>query len=190
MHPGVADEADRARPVAPVYGVSGTVSDPSGRYNPRSFDLSVGDGSGHAVVLYPSALGTVFGTAGGLQGCLRRAADDAPVPWALLELEVEVSPSSSISFRAQSDGKGDFLLAAHRLPPLPESVSEYQAALRVRADLAAGPQEPLDPEGLVAVDVGELDESEFEDEITFSVVPGEIRLLRSFGRNYLAVQPD
>ena len=188
MVAGLATEAQRARPAAPTYSVAGTAREPSERYNPRTFSLTIGDGSGHTVVMYPTALGTRFGSAGGLQGTVRRAADHLPVPWALLQLVVTTSLTSSMTFRAQTDRKGDFLLAMRRLPPLPESVSDYQAQLSIRGNLSADPEQPLDPGALTSVHVGQPGAGGFAQDIQLNVVPGEIRLMRSFSRDYLAVQ--
>jgi hypothetical protein len=189
MVEGMASEAQRARPGAAAYDISGTAEDSSGRYNPRTFELSVGGGSGHSLVMYPTVLGTRLGRAGGLQGSVRRGSDDVPVPWAVLELEVTTSLNHTVTFRAQSDSKGDFLLPMRRLPPLSESDTSYPARLRVRADLAADPTRPLDPAELAEVELGRLDAAGYENPLELSVVPGEVQLLRSHGQLYLAVQP-
>jgi len=190
MIDGVAGEADRSRPAAVAYTISGAVRDLDGLYNPRSFELEVGDGAGHAVVMYPSPQGTQFGKAGGLIGGLRFEPTGQPLPWALLELEVSISLSDTMTFRAQADAKGNFRLSMSRLPPLPESVEQYPAELSIRGSLTATAEQAVDPDDFVGMELGKLDEDDFEEDIEFFVKPGEIRLLRSFNKDYLAVQPD
>jgi len=187
---GQASEVERARPASSTYALSGIVSDLDGKYNPRKFDINVGEGAGHAVVMYPTTTGTQFGKAGGLIGSLRLQATGQPVPWAVLELEVTTSLSDTMTFRAQADFKGDFLLSMSRLPPLPESVQQYPAELAIRGSLTATAEQAVDPEELVSMELGELESANFEEDIEFHVKPGEIRLLRSFEQDHLMVQPD
>lgn len=186
---GRASEAQKTRPAAAAFDLAGTVRCPDGRYNPRAFAIQTGDASGIGVPLYPTPLGTRFGSAGGFIGCVRFNGTAAPVPWALLTLSVDVLGQTYI-FRAQSDGHGDFHLALQRLPPLPEGVTRYDAELHIRALPGASAATPLDPADLVAMDLGALEQADtFLSPLTFSVVPGEIRPLRSAERDHLAVQP-
>lgn len=187
---GLASEAERTRPTTSAYALAGIVSDVGGKYNPRKFDLSVGEGAGHVVVMYPTPTGTRFGKAGGLIGSLRFQATGQPVPWALLELKVTTSLSDTMTFHAQADSKGDFLLSMSRLPPLPESVQHYPAELGIHASLTATAEQPVDPEELESMELGELESANFEEDIEFHVKPGEIRLLRSFEQDHMTVQPD
>lgn len=187
MHDGATTEAQRQRPPQPPFALAGRVSDAGGRYLPRQFSLNA-DGSGHALVLYPSPLGCVFGPAGGLQGNLRFSLSAAPACWALLTLTVTTALGVSLNFRGQTNAAGDFRLPLHRLPPLPEGIDHYTAQLSVRALASARADTPLDPATLVAMPLGDLAANTFSNPIGLNVVPGEIRTLRSLNRDHLAVQ--
>lgn len=188
---GVASEADKQRPVMPTYPLAGVVSDGAGRYIPRRFLIDAGQAAGHALVVYPSPLGTRLGPPGGLLGTLRFAGSEAPVPWALLTLEVTTALAATLTFRCQADAGGDFLLPLHRLPPLPEGITHYPATLGVTALLSANAGEALDPADLVTMELGALDsDGSFSSLIGLTVIPGEIRPIRSYSRDYLAVQPS
>ncbi|AHE99889.1 carboxypeptidase regulatory-like domain-containing protein [Thioalkalivibrio paradoxus] len=185
---GMAGDAARSRPAAPPLRLVGRMRDPHARYNPRSFDITVGDGGGHALLLYPSPLGSRLPGGGALIGTVRRA-DGTPLPWALLDLTV-AAPEASLAFVAQTDAHGDFVLGLRRLPPLPESVEHYPAQLTIRAHPVADPRVPADPAAAdVALDIEAADDSGFHAHIALSITPGEVRLLRSFDKNHLAVQP-
>lgn len=188
---GVASEADKQIPITPTYPIAGIVTDGAGRYIPRRFSIDAGNASGHALVIYPSPQGTRFGPAGGLLGTLRFDATEAVVPWALLTLEVTTALAATLSFRCQANGSGDFLLPLHRLPPLPEGIDSYAANLSIAALASASADTPLDPADLVTMALGELDNDDtFSTPIDLTVVPGEIRLIRSSNRDHLAVQPS
>jgi len=190
MVPGLADEAARARPAMPPLRLAGIVRDLAGRYNPRAFDLTLGSGAGHALRLYPTPGATRIPKAGALLGTLRLAGGQVPVAWALLSLAVAVS-GNTLTFSAQADGNGDFVIALRRLPPLPESVSAYDAVLTIKADLAAHADLPIDPAAArAALAIGRPDADAFHSSLALSVTPGEVRLLRSFDKNHLAVQPQ
>ncbi len=187
---GVASEAQRARPAAPSFEVAGVVSHPAGRYIPRRFTLSAGNGAGHHLVVYPSPLGTRFGPAGGLAGTLRFDPGGAPASWALLTLEVDTGLGATLRFRCQANAVGDFLLPFHRLPPLPEGVDSYAASLSVAALDSASPEVALDHADLEAMDLGALDSDDtFSSSIALAVVPGTISPIRSSSRDHVAVQP-
>lgn len=191
MISGVASAGDKQRPVEPVFNVAGSVSDDAGRYIPRTFSISAGNGVGHAIVLYPSPLGCKFGPAGGLQGCVRFNGSGKPACWALLTLTVTTALGATLTFRGQANGAGDFMLPLNRLPPLPEGISHYSAELRVAALVSATADTPLDPSTLVAMNPGSLSvDNTFSSPIGLNVVPGEIRTIRSSNRDHLAVQPS
>ena len=192
---GAASEADRSFIDAGSFTLAGTAYDSSGFYNPRTFSVTAGAGSvpipGHGLVMYPSPLGTRFGKAGGLIATLRFAGDDSVVPWALLTAVVAIPGIGNQTYTAQADHRGDVLLPLHRLPPLPEGVAEYSLSLGVEALESASPRTPLNPDDLVAMDLESLTSAgAFSDPIGFSVVPGEIRLIRSANKDHLAVQPS
>ncbi len=191
MFSGMADESERARPVEDTFQIAGVVSDVEGLLNPRGFQLTVGNGAGHPVVLYPSPTGTRFGKGGGLVGRVRFDASGNPASWALLTLEVTASQSTTLHFHAQADAKGDFMLATSRLPPLPESVESYSATLSIKASLSATAAEAVDPGSLVDMELGDLEDAgDFENPIELNVVPGDVRRLRSANKDFLAVQPE
>ncbi|AGA33804.1 hypothetical protein TVNIR_2148 [Thioalkalivibrio nitratireducens DSM 14787] len=188
MVQGRADEAHRTRPAGSPVRLAGRMRDPNGRYNPRSFDITVGTGGGHVLLVYPTPLGTRLPVGGALIGTVRRE-DGTPLPWALLDLAVIVS-EAGLGFVAQTDAHGDFVLPLRRLPPLPESVEHYAAQLTIRAHPAADPRVPADPAATdVPFDIEAVDDSGFHAHIALSITPGEVRLLRSFDKNHLAVQP-
>lgn len=191
MVAGVAGAADKQFPVTATYPIAGVVADDAGRFVPRRFSIDAGNGVGHGVVVYPSPLGTRFGTAGGLIGTLRFDGSGLPVPWALLTLTVTIAVATTMTFRTQADAKGDFMLSVQRLPPLPEGIDHYDAELSIAALETATADTPIDPADLVAMQLGELDSDDsFSTPIGLNVVPGEIRLIRSSSRDHLAVQPS
>lgn len=192
---GPASEADRTFADAGSFTLAGTAYDSRGFYNPRTFSITAGAGSvpiaGHGLVMYPSPKGTRFGKAGGLVATLRFAGEDRIVPWALLTAVVAIPGIGHQTYTAQADHRGDVLLPLHRLPPLPEGVSEYSISLGVEALESASAQTPLNTDDLVAMDLESLSSAgAFSDPIGFSVVPGEIRLIRSANKDHLAVQPS
>jgi len=168
---GLATDADRQRPAAAPFALAGVVTDTRGAFLPRRFQLDIGAGEGHDLILYPSPAGTRFGSGGGLTGSLRfdllaahlpdPNAEPAPEPslrdarraaaWALVEVAVTVGDGDLRRFRAQANAFGDFRLSLWRLPPLPAGTSAYPAELSVRAALGAVAQSPLDPGGLSAM---------------------------------------
>lgn len=188
---GSATAAEKQLPVQPTFVVAGIVSDSEGRYIPRRFSIDAGNGVGHGLVVYPTPLGTRISPAGGLIGTLRFNGSNAPVPWALLTLVVTNAVGSTLSFRCQASDNGDFMLPLNRLPPLPEGIDNYSAQFSIEALASAAADAPLDPADLVAMDLGEPDEDDqFTTPIGLTIVPGEIRLIRSANRDHLAVQPS
>jgi hypothetical protein len=186
---GVATEQQRTRPAIAPFTAAGVVRDVRGTYNPRVFSVSLGSGDGHAVPLYRSPAGTRFPSAGGLLGTLRLADTNSPVPWALLELSVELSATDTMIFRAQANQNGDFALTLNRLPPLPESVEAYSAQLSVSADLTAEAGTPVNVDSLEAALLGALDAADsFLEQIDLDIHPGDVQRVNSFNRTFLAVQ--
>lgn len=187
---GTASDTEKERSVENVYTLAGTVTDSQRRYIPRRFSIDAGNTAGHGVVLYPTPFGTRLGRGGGLRGTLRFDSNSSPVMWALLTLTVDLTVGTNLICRAQADGNGDFILALHRLPPLPEGINQYSAMLSIRASSEARADTPIDPVDLESMALGALDvDNNFADAITLSVVPGEIRLIRSSNKDHIAVQP-
>jgi len=188
---GIATTADKQRPVLPTFAVAGIVSDPAGRYIPRRFSIDAGNGVGHGLVMYPTPLGTRISPAGGLIGTLRFYGSNAPVPWARLTLAVTNAVGVTLTFRCQAGDKGDFVLPVNRLPPLPEGIDNYSAQLSIEALESASADTPIDPADFIPMDLGELDqENQFSSPISLTIVPGELRLIRSSNRDHVTVQPS
>ena len=181
--------SQRIRPTEPTFNLSGTVSDPSGRYNPRTFSVSLGNAAGPVVSLFPTPIGTDL-MSGGLIGTLRLAATGQPLPWAVVRLSVTLIGGTSAEFQAQADENGDFMLSVTRLPPLPESVTSYAATLSVRGLATASAATPLDPATLTPMEFAALDQAAtFAQQLPLQIVPGAVSLLRSFEQRHLTVQP-
>lgn len=198
---GLAGETERARPVLPTFRLRGQVEDPGSRFNPRTFDLTLGDGAGQALALYPTPQATVFNNGGGLQGCLRwdgtndPAIEGHPVPWAVLDLTVTLANGATQTYQAQADVKGDFRLALSRLPPLPEGTTRYLAELAVRArpPVAGDPLDltvPLDPALLTGVQIRGGSSANLAEMFPIELVPGQAPVLRSFERAHLGLRPN
>lgn len=199
--PGLAGEAERRRPVLPTFELRGRVEDPEGRFHPRAFALTVGDGTGQVLGLYPSPQATVFNNGGGLQGGLRwdgtsdPAMDGRPVPWAVLDLTVTLANGATQTYQAQADTKGDFRLALTRLPPLPEGTSQYLAELRVRARVPPAGESletpaPLDPGLLAGVQICTASSAAAAAVFSIELIPGQTQILRSFERGHLGLRPS
>lgn len=186
----LSSEIERTRPVASNYTLAGVVSDIRGNYNPRSFSLIVGAGEGKSVELYPSPKGTRIGMGGGIVGNIRFANSGEPGAWAMVNLQVEIAPSTDLVFVAQADANGDFRLSMSRLPPLPENEDDYSAKLSIKAKTTASGNIPMEPSGQdVMVIESQNEVGTFEDEIELKVKPGEILNIKSFERAFLAVRP-
>ncbi len=191
--PGEATEAERSFVDGGSYLLTGTAYDTKGYYNPRTFSVTLGANSvpigGQGMIVYPTPLGTRFGKGGGLVASLRFVSDERLVAWALLTATVIVPGIGSQIYRAQTDQHGDVHLPLHRLPPLPEGVTEYSVALSVEASLTASPEEPINTDDLVPMDLESPSVAgSFANPITFAIRPDEIQAIRSANKRYLAVQ--
>ncbi len=191
--PGEASEADKGFIDGGSFTLAGTVYDNKGYYNPRTFSVTAGASSipinGQGLIVYPTPFGTRFGKGGGLVATLRFTGDERVVPWALLTAVVTVPGLGTQTYRGQTDRNGDVLLPLHRIPPLPEGITEYSVDLAVEALLTANPSEPIDTSDLAPFAVESLDVAgSFSNPIVFSIVPGEIQVIRSANKRYLAVQ--
>jgi hypothetical protein len=190
MIDGYATEAQRTRPAMATFLLEGEVRDATGRYNPRVFSETVGSGEGVAVPLYPSLLGTKIPPGGAIQGHIQLFAGGAPAVWALLELEVEVAVDESMIFRAQADSRGDFIMPLLGLPPLPESITEYDAVMRINADTSASAEAAPDLSTFVVMESESVTvASTFQSELDLEIRPGEVARINSFNKDHLAIQP-
>lgn len=187
--PGEAVDTDKQRPAEIAYAIAGSAADSQRRYIPRLFEIQAGNAAGHGLVLYPTPFGTRLGRGGGLRGTLRFDVGNQPAVWAILTLTVNLGVGGSLVCRGQSDANGDFMLAMHRLPPLPEGVNQYAATLAVAALTTAEADTPVDPADLQPMALGAVNANNFAAAIALNVVPGELSLIRSQGRDHLAVQP-
>lgn len=191
--PGEASYEDKSFLDAGSFNLAGTVYDKKGYYNPRTFAVPLGADvlpiAGQGMVLYPTPQGTQFGKAGGLIATLRFAGDERVVPWALLTAVVTIPGAGNQTYHAQTNQYGDVLLPLHRLPPLPEGITEYSVALGVEAMLTASPRTPINTSDLIPMDLESLSTADsFSNPILFSLVPSEIQVIRSANKRYLAVQ--
>ncbi len=175
---GRATAAEMARPAVATYALAGRVVDSSGRFNPRLFSLTVGDGGGHSLALYRSPLGSSFTAVGGLFGNVVYE-DERAASWALLEVTVTPTVGGAITFRAQADIHGDFILPLSRLPQLNVANATYPAVLSVRASGSSG-DEIIDPESLSSFLVAEVENaSSFVTAVNFAVTPGAVSKVSS-----------
>ncbi|NOV32383.1 carboxypeptidase regulatory-like domain-containing protein [Methylomonas sp. ZR1] len=187
---GAPSEADKLRPAEAAYTIAGSVADSQSRYIPRRFAVQAGNAAGHSLVLYPTPFGTKLGRGGGLRGTLRFTGSNAPAVWALLTLTVNLGVGGNLICRAQADANGDFIIAMHRLPPLPEGVTEYNATLSIAASAAASAALPVDPADLQPMLLGAINANSFAAALALTLVPGDLSLIRSFNRDHFAVQPN
>lgn len=186
---GATTEAQRQRPAVLPFSVAGSVTDLTGTFNPAAFELTLGSGDGHAVVLFPSPAGVRIPVAGAVQGQVKFADSGAPLIWGLLTLTVTLGLGETINFQGQTNAKGDFVLALKRLPPLPLSVSSYSAELRIQGLASANAQQPINIADLIAL---ELESTSVQDDfsalIPLTIRPGEIKRITSFNSSFIAVQ--
>jgi len=184
---GEATQNQITRPATQSFNVAGEAWDYSRRFNPVAFDLTLGDGSGAAVVVYPSPMGTKIPIGGALIGTAIFDATGQPVIWGIVEVIITIAVGETLTVRAQTDANGDFILPLKRLPPLPESVNHYQAQLSLttnvlnRFDVAPNTNTYSD------VQIESLTSTNFNNLLTVLITPGQRQRLRSTGKNYLAV---
>jgi len=183
---GEASEADKTRPALPAFSLVGEAWDNNRRFNPARFNLNLGAGNGEQVVLYPSPLGTRVPPGGSVFGALHLDGGNNPLIWALLELTVSISSEEDQVYRAQCDAKGDFTIALNRLPPLPESISSYNAVLRASGSTTTNASVAPDTSSYAALQLQAASNSSFNTEYALTVIPGQRLRLNSSGKDYLA----
>lgn len=177
--PGEASPAQRVPPAQNPYVVEGVVRDPAGEFLPRRFSLQCGNAAGHPVNLYRTPLGSRYGSAGGVFGQLALD-NDAPAAWALVTVAVKPPLGPTLSFTAQADAHGEFVLPLDRLPAVAVDavVKTYAATLSVLAATSADPLSPFDPAELTACDVATGKDADgnpqFAPTLSFTVTPGTI----------------
>lgn len=192
---GIANEADKSRPVMASYSIVGEAWDITRRYNPAKIDVTLNTGSntggsdpgeGTSIVVYPSPLGTLKTSAGSIFGNLKIDADQSPLIWAMVTLEVTISVSETQIYRAQTDANGDFTVALKRLPPLPESITQYDAVLNVTANSANTVDTAPDTTTYLAIELESSSANVFDTNFALALVPGECTRVNSIGKEYLA----
>jgi hypothetical protein len=189
MHEGVTTDNQRARPVQTPFVVSGRVNDPLKRFNPAAFEVNLGSGNGHSVMLYPTPFGVKTSSAGAVYGRVCWAADERPLIWGMLLLEITVGLGEIIRFRAQTDANGDFRLSLNRLPPLPLSATEFSATLTIEGDTAAEAATPLDVSSLVSLALESATAAgNFAEQMALEIQPGFNQRIQSADRLFIAVQ--
>jgi hypothetical protein len=93
-------------------------------------------------------------------------------------------------FRAQADSRGDFIMPLLGLPPLPESITEYDAVMRINADTSASAEAAPDLSTFVVMESESVTvASTFQSELDLEVRPGEVARINSFNKDHLAIQP-
>ncbi len=194
---GRASNAQMSYPALPAFTVTGEVLDQQRLFNPRRFSLNAGDAAGHVVELYRSPMGTRFGSAGGLRGnvCYE---DNSPASWAVLSVVTTPLTGLTLTFRAQADKQGDFLLAMDRLPAIGKDVTpkHYTATLSVNALATVSGKDIANPDEFVVAEVGdpnpdpppEGDQLAFATNIDLTVSPGTVGTLTSKDRPHLVIR--
>ncbi len=183
---GAASEADKTRPVMETYSVVGEAWDYSRRYNPARIALTLGAGNGEAIVVYPSPLGVVNTPGGSVFGSLKMDGDESPVIWGLVQLVVTIAEAETQTYRAQTDANGDFILSLNRLPPLPDSITEYNAVLSATASSANTAEMAPDTTTYLAIELQSSSTDVFNTSFSLAVTPGERARVNSNGKDYLA----
>lgn len=187
---GRASEAQLAYPATASFAIAGEIRDQQRRFNPRRFALSAGNAAGHSVELFRSPLGSRIGAGGALRGNARFDAN-TPASWAVLSITVTPLVGPALSFRAQADHAGDFVLAMHRLPALAKDITPrvYDAELSAQALLAASDTDIADPDQFVAAEIGDTEnDTLFATTIEFTVSPGAVSNLTSKGQPHLVLR--
>lgn len=165
---GRATEEQKLRPVEAQYLLKGTVSDPSGTFNPRVFQENCGNNSYPQVSLYRSPNGTRLSQHKALQGVLQyeKQVDELsakPASWALVTLLVTLgSTNDSFTFNAQADSNGYFRLPLTRLS-LAMLTMGFTAALSVKADKTQSGSKISDPDQMTAMQIALAGNAVFTD---------------------------
>ncbi len=185
---GRADEAELALPLHPPLPVSGVVTDPAGRFNPRRFSTVLEASSVSTIALYPSLPAIRPARRGALYGELRHSISGAPLPWAMLILSVTDALAQTSSISLQAGPQGDFVLPLPQLPAFFEQ-TEVPARLSVLADSSATPESMPDPDAFsqFAIASPELP-GVFANSIDLTLQPGAFVPVRSSGHEHLAIQ--
>lgn len=151
-------ETDKQRPTEIGYQLKGTVIDPAGVFNPRSFEKNCGNNSYPQIALYRSVTGTRLSQNKFLQGILRyqKQPDEThaqPAAWALVSLQVNLSSTGdTFDFNAQADANGYFQLPVTRLSPAMLTAG-FGAVFSVKANKVQSSQAFPDPDQMTAMQI-------------------------------------
>lgn len=184
---GKASTEQKERVAESSYVVGGAIHDPTRTFNPRLFAVSAGNAAGHALPLYRSPFGTRTGKWGFLHGNLIFADLDArPASWALLTLTVTipVQPQArTLTFQAQADINGDFILSLSGLPFIKKDAPYefHTATLKVNAAHAASGADIHDPDTLEPFTIKSIDSENFLAEFALDLTPDSILRMESNG---------
>ncbi len=201
------DETDFSRPIADTYPLHGRISPARRYFNPRLFTINAGQGAGHWLALYRSPSGTVVPSAGALIGTVMYDSEDdqplKPAAWALVTAVVTPTVGDSLSFIAQADAHGDFILPLNRMPALAKDApaSTYAAVLTVQmaaidedADNEEENTNPdennvIDPDQLVDADIESFTEAgDFLPSIELAVTPGHAMRITSQDKHFIVLK--
>lgn len=163
---GRAGIEQRQRPPEAGYQIKGSISDPAGRFNPRTFTKACGNNSYPSVFLYRTPAATRLSQQKQLQGVLQfqklpAEAEAKPASWALVKLDVTVSATGdNFIFNAQADRHGYFRIPLTRLSStiLPAGLA---GVFSVKADKTQSGLEIPDPDVMQAVEINEPDTANF-----------------------------
>ena len=155
--------------------VLGTVSDPTGAWQPRSFSLNLARGQLEPVELFPTPAATRVTAGGSVIVCCAWAANGAPAAYVRMTLTVIVGPRT-LKMLARTDEHGEVIIPLTRLPPLDKGLPPYSGTLTVRARLpqAGDPVPAPQPKDTDLVDVHLRQPASTATALTFplTLVPG------------------
>lgn len=174
--PGRATDEQKQRPAETPYQLKGTVTDPSGIFNPRAFSKQCGNNSYPQIALYRSVLGTRLSQNKSLQGVLRfqKQVDETaakPASWALVTLLVNLgSTGDSFTFNAQADSDGYFQIPLNRLSVAMLGAG-FSAVFSVKADKSQSGSGFPDPDQMTTMQIALAGSAVFSD--TRTVIAAE-----------------
>lgn len=195
---GRASDADLARPAEPAFRVAGRLIFPSGRYNPRLFNILAGAAAGHTLQVF-HAPAAVFGDGAGLVSTSIRFEDGSPASWAVVTAQVTLptadpAHTADRTYRGQADRRGELRLALTGLPAPTRAMVEADAldrvlTLTVTADLASSGTEAADPDTFPAVQIRGPSSTGFTANADFTIRPGGLIQIVSQTENHLSIRP-
>lgn len=191
---GRAAGSDLDYPANTPFLIAGRIESASGQYHPRYFQFNVGNAQTATLAIYRSVAATRIGTAGAVYGNLSRLVDGQPQPeaWALVTLVLTPTVGAPLTFVAQANVKGDFLLPINRAPALDKDAPSphYGAQLSVQRMAIETNTGLPNPAALSALEIEEATtENQYAANRTFNLVPGRQTQLVSANKTFLQVRP-